>query len=531
MRKALSAALLAAVTGAAGADQQFGLFTNPDGDVDDFVFSPDGEDIAILADAETALAFEIFAKPIGLPGAPPKITGDLSPPAQAEPFRYVPDGSAIVYVAAQDDPSAKAIYIAPATGGPGVRLNGVLPPGGEVNPLADRTFAVSPDGARVYYLASERDADTVELFAVNVATPGQSLRISGDLVTDGDVQDFLLTPDGATVIYLADQNFDENPELFRVPALGGTAERVNDDLENGQPETTGVQNDFRLTPDGSRVVYRADQEIDVEDILNLYSAPVSGGDSVLLSRRPMNPTVVRTFRISPDSERVAFWADAGVNAPAELFTSPIAMTDSVQRINADLPPDAQVEPDYAFSMDGNFIVYRADQRTFDQEELYAAPADGSQAAARISRDLAVGAQVSAFRVLGQRVAYRSTSDDLASTELYSVPVTGGITRPMGTGSGSVGEMEVAADGRGLFYFETEVNGATRSERVVRQDVFAGPPEVIADFTSATTDPAAGLSLQPSPENENLVAYLASRPDPDDIRLWIAEADLFENGFE
>ncbi len=33
--------------------------------------------------------------------------------------------------------------------------------------------------------------------------------------------------------------------------------------------------EFRITPDGSRVVYRADQ--DVDNVFELYSVPVQGG--------------------------------------------------------------------------------------------------------------------------------------------------------------------------------------------------------------------------------------------------------------
>ena len=530
-RAPLTVALTAALAASAAADQPFDTFSNGSGELDDFTYSPDGAQIAYLADADTPLAFEIFAKPIGDIAPAPKITGNLAAPAQAEPFRYTPDGTSIVYVAEQDTLGTKEIYVAPAEGGPGTRLNGPLPPGGQVNPLADRTFAITSDSSRVVYLASERDAETNELWVVDIASPGQSRRISDTLTADGDVTDFLITPDDATVIYLADQAEDEVPELWRVSIDGGSATRLSGDLESGMPALVSVQTDFRLSADGARVVYRADQEIDAIPSLSLYSAPLNGGGSIHLSEQIGSEVAVRSFRISPTSERVAYWADAGVNEPAELYVTPIDQMSGSRRINTDLPEDSQVEPDYRFTDDGNFLVYRADQRLFDQEELYTAPADGSQGPARISRDLTVGGEVSAFALAGLRVVYRATSDDLTATELYSVPVTGGINRRLGTGAGSVGLFEVASGNRGVFIGESTVDGATREERVVRHDALSGPPSVIANFTSDSGSPASLLSLHPSPSNEGLVAYIATRPDPQLPQLWIAESALFADGFD
>jgi hypothetical protein len=99
-------------------------------------------------------------------------------------------------------------------------------------------------------------------------------------IAGGDVLRFQISPDGSRVIYRADQNTDGVDELFSVPIAGGTATRLNQPLVAGRAVLA-----FAISPDSSRVVYSADQVID--DVVELFSVPLAGGPAIKL-----NPTLV-----------------------------------------------------------------------------------------------------------------------------------------------------------------------------------------------------------------------------------------------
>jgi hypothetical protein len=68
-----------------------------------------------------------------------------------------------------------------------------------------------------------------------------------------------------------DQIADDVFELFIVPSGGGTPVRLNGPLVvDGDVKSEGLQ----FSPDGSRVLYHADQE--THDVVELFSVPSAG---------------------------------------------------------------------------------------------------------------------------------------------------------------------------------------------------------------------------------------------------------------
>ncbi len=109
------------------------------------------------------------------------------------------------------------------------------------------------------------------LGGILLATPDEAaaIKLNPPLVAGGAVLDVQLTPDGTRVVYLADQETNGVAELYSVPVSGGPATKLNKPLVAG-----GAVKAFNLTPDGSRVVFMADQ--DFNDIVEIYSVPVAG---------------------------------------------------------------------------------------------------------------------------------------------------------------------------------------------------------------------------------------------------------------
>ena len=85
-----------------------------------------------------------------------------------------------------------------------------------------------------------------------------------------------ISPDSTRVIYLADQQVDTRVELFSVPLAGGGATKLNGTL----PAGGGVSHAL-ISPDSSRVVYRADE--DTDNVYEIFSVPLAGGSAVKLN--------------------------------------------------------------------------------------------------------------------------------------------------------------------------------------------------------------------------------------------------------
>ena len=79
----------------------------------------------------------------------------------------------------------------------------------------------------------------------------------------GDVSSsYQVSPDGSTVVYRADQDTDDVTELYSVPIGGGAVTKLNGALPAGG---SVFYSGYQISPDGSTVVYNADQEPKIVD--------------------------------------------------------------------------------------------------------------------------------------------------------------------------------------------------------------------------------------------------------------------------
>src|SRR5205809_6426295 len=83
------------------------------------------------------------------------------------------------------------------------------------------TADFTPDSSRVIYTASQNTAGVIELFSAPSSGGGSNVRLNGNLVAGGNVLgfggDLHVSPDSSRVVYVADQNVNETYELFSVP--------------------------------------------------------------------------------------------------------------------------------------------------------------------------------------------------------------------------------------------------------------------------------------------------------------------------
>jgi len=230
------------------------------GDIfEDYQFSPDSSRVLYRGDQFEDGIFEIYSAPADASTAPVLLNGPLVlTGGQVISAQFTPDSSTVIYRADQIvDEKFELFTVASDGTTAAVKLSGDLVAGGDVS--AD--FSISSDSSRVLYHA-DQDVDQVfELYSVKTDGSEAPIKLNGELVAGGNVAltGYQFSPDGTQVLYVADQDTDFVSELYIVPSDGGTAVKVNGLLvSGGDVESSNV----KFSPDGRRVLYRADQETD-----------------------------------------------------------------------------------------------------------------------------------------------------------------------------------------------------------------------------------------------------------------------------
>ncbi len=388
-----------------------------------FQISPDSHRVVYTADQDNAKIVELYSVPIAGPAAAGiKLNGPLVLSGNVVRFIISPDSTRVIYQANQQTASFLELYSVPIAGPADawIKLNGPLVLNGNVV-----DYKISPDSSRVLYRADQVTNGVFELYSVPIAGPAmEGIKLNGSLVTNGSIFEFQVSPDSSQVVYRADQQTDEVFELYSVPLAGPSSAGVK---LNGSLALNGDIVEFQISPDGSRVVYQADQQ--TNDVFELYSVPIKGpaDAGIKLNGLPSLLGFFLVFQISPDSTRVVYRIDHQTNGVFELFSVPIAgPADAWIKLNGPLVPNGAVQ-EFQISPDSAQVVYRADQQTHNVLELYRVPIKGpADAWIKLNSPLVLNGSVLDFQVSpnSSRVVYRADQETVNAPELYSVPMGG-----------------------------------------------------------------------------------------------------------
>lgn len=273
----------------------------------------------------------------------------------------------------------------------------------------------------------------------------------------GTVTDFRVSPDGARVVYLADQEADERFELYVRPADGSGAP-----LRLGQlPEGAQIL-DFDLAPDGVTVLHRVHRS----GTIGLFSAVLDGSRPV----RELDPRVAPAASVEAFAFRAA-GAEVVLRRGTELLRARADGSTVAVRISADL--EAR---DPVLSPDGSWTVFGT-----TGGDLYSVPTDGSLAPVQLSggESLTGGHLVSPD---GSRVLY------LADEALFSVRIDGSAPPIFLQGSVPGGHpfqpqhLEFDATGSRILYHALGADAGTYSARI---DGGASPLRIAPSFRYVT----------------------------------------------
>ncbi len=498
----------------------------------DVQLAPDGRHAIFLQDVVVDGVDALWS--VRLAGGAPELLHALLPGEDIFDYSVSPDSLRVVYAVYQgvlSERELRSIEISDPPG-PSILLNPTLVTGGEIGD----DFLISPDGGRVVYRADQETDEVIELWSVPI-TGGAVTKLNPPLVANGDVSSsdsFSISADGSRVVYRADQETDEVFELWSVAIAGGPATKLNPALVTDGDVGSGAS--VRISPTGTRVVYTADQEVDQSN--ELWSVPITGGVAIKLnSTLATDGDISPTFFISPDGGRVVYKGDQETNDESELYSVPILGGVAV-RLTTLFDPSRSIS-DISISADNTRVVYRADQETLAVSEIYSNLLSGPTGAwTKLNPTLPLGGDIELSSLTlspdGSRVAYVADQEVDNVLEIFSVPIAGGASvklNPPLVSSGDVSSIPgpvITPDGsRAIYQADQVTNGVVEIWSV---PIAGGSSERVNGPLVA----GGNTALQPEPRvaaNSRDALYLADQTVAGQVELFVGDRCHFCDSFD
>jgi dipeptidyl aminopeptidase/acylaminoacyl peptidase len=206
---------------------------------------------------------------------------------------------------------------------------------------------------KVVFIA-DNDADGINELYVSQNNGTRVLMLSGG----GDVQDFKISPDGSRVAYRADQDTPGVVELYVNSINGGNPVKVTPDLApDGDVEVPFALNydAFSWSPNSNLIAYIADQEND--GFYELFVSAPDGSSNFKVSgelHTNFDGGDVIEFEWAPDSSLIAYRADQDSNGVIELYANQPSDTSTPTKVNISIPDndprDVAAEPGSSFDV-------------------------------------------------------------------------------------------------------------------------------------------------------------------------------------
>ncbi|MEM7801696.1 MAG: putative Ig domain-containing protein, partial [Chloroflexota bacterium] len=421
-----------------------------------FEISPDSNWVVYTSNEENTVEYDLYSVPIG-GGEIKRLNMALDNFEEVFNFQISPDSSQVVYRLLSTAGNApEKLFRVPIDGGLTFELD---------EKANFRSYQISPDGSTLVYGAREEVDGALELYRVPLdqISFGESLvvKLSGLLTVDGGVQGFRISPDGTRVVYAADQQTNDKTELYTVSMEGGQVEKLNDVLM-----ADGDVGRYWISVDGLRVIYLADAQ--VNGVSELFSVPIEGGSVEKLNGELVdNGFVTDDLRLSADGSYVVYRADQEVDGRLELYRVPVA-GGPVQKMSGPLVDGGAVSFSFEISPNDDHVVYVADQEVDGLTELFASTLNNLPEFASISDQTAAAGEPYSLTI----EALDADSDDRLTIEALDLPAwlilsdSGNRTWTLsGTpGIEDVGNLMItlqvldSAGGVGLTTFTLEVEG-------------------------------------------------------------------------
>jgi len=364
--------------------------------------------VVYLADARQDEFSELWTVPKDASTPARRLHGPLESEVLA--FDLTPDGRQVVY-------RTQELFLVPSDGSlPPRRLSAPLPPEGKVgSPIeGERHFWIDPTGTRVAYLADATVDDLFEVFIVPLDGSTAPVRLGAPGMGEASVgsdEGLLFTPGGDRVVFQILSSLGQR-ELWSAPSDGSALPvRI---AALGSPGFA----DFRFTPEGTTVVFRA--PLDATGRTSLFRVPVTGAEPPTI----LHPTLLSAQRIGPFAigvgGRVLF--EATLTGGTTLFSVPFDGSTLPRRLS----PFGELGSNSSRPVPGRGLAVFENAR---RGALFVVPLDGSTDPRPLTADASSSGSstwIASFAPDGSRLLYFSGSafDEI---ELHSVPLDGPAT--------------------------------------------------------------------------------------------------------
>lgn len=260
----------------------------------------------------------------------------------------------------------------------------------EIAQLGNTTFpgsriidhALLPDG-RVLLVGAQETEGVFELF-LSSPNGGALTKLSGPQISGGLLPGLAISADGTKVLYRADQDVAGQFELYAVSiANPGVTVKVNGSLTKGGQ----VSRVFSLSATGDRATYIADQEL--QGVEELYTVDLSNGTpdaSVKLSTISSSDFDVFDYVTTPDASRVLYRSNDTLNGNSQLFVADVATAGTATVVANALQPNYHTLEDYSISDDGLTAIYTGGDN-FIAESMWIASLDATPDSALLAENV------------------------------------------------------------------------------------------------------------------------------------------------
>ncbi len=218
-------------------------------------------------------------------------------------------------------------------------------------------------------------------FLLTALPVAAATRISGPLPAFGDVVSYRVTPDGSRVIYLADSQISDKYELFSAPTDGSVPPvRLHADLLPDRELTW-----YDLTPNGTRVVYRIGREVGNRSEQLVYSAPSDGSVPATPLRLPadLRDNTAHGFGTQLNDTALIIEALNFDQRVWEIIRVDLSGVAPAERIVTVPVTDSTYNAVLGFTPDRSRLVYLRVDYARDTHHAYSVALEGSSAPVRL----------------------------------------------------------------------------------------------------------------------------------------------------
>lgn len=218
--------------------------------------------------------------------------------------------------------------------------------------------------------------------------PGEPFKVSHKLQPNEDVfSDFKVSPDGKTLVYRALNTRGSEIDLYSVSTTGGVVRN----LTILTVEQNGNALNFKISPDGTKVVYVSDtprghalRMVSIDGRVNRWLSAVQA-----IGLRAQ----ISDFKISSDSSRVVYRTDQGISNNFRLIRTMLDAPYSRIPVGVNLADGRSIEPDFEFVPGQNRVVYRGNVTKDNVIELFASLTESAGNALKLNVALGPGGNV------------------------------------------------------------------------------------------------------------------------------------------